>query len=168
MITYSLVRRSLVGLTILLLTPACKPTPKPIAIRSTPKEIKQYLDSSKAALTLVHVWATWCQPCRDEFPEILKINDQYRSDGLKVTLVSADDPDDLDTVNAFLREQDSTMNSLVSTKLDQDFMGLFSPNWSGALPASFFFDSKGKLVAEWEGKRSYAEYASTIKLLLKK
>jgi hypothetical protein len=43
---------------------------------------------------------------------------------------------------------------------------MLSPNWSGALPASFFYDSTGRLVAEWEGKRSYEDYMTTIEQLL--
>lgn len=167
MITCSPLCKVVAGVAFILLLPACKPTPEPIAIQSTPQQTQQHFKSSKAALNLVHVWATWCQPCREEFPEILRVYDRYRTKGLKITLVSADDPEDLDTVTAFLREQDSTLDSLVSTKLDQEFIELFSPNWSGAMPASFFFDSTGKLVAEWEGKRNYEEYASTIERLMK-
>ena len=80
--------------------------------------------------------------------------------------VSADDPDDMEAVEEFLQEQQSPVGSLITTELNQDFIQLFSPDWAGALPASFFFDRDGNLVAQWQGKRSYDEYLNTIVRLL--
>ena len=87
--------------------------------------------------------------------------------GLTLQLVSADDPDDLEAVNAFLRKHHSPVDSLVSTELSGEFIELFSTNWSGVLPASFFIDANGTLVAEWAGMRSYDEYIQTVEQLLK-
>ena len=41
-------------------------------------------------LTLLNVWATWCGPCRQEFPELQGIHDDYRARGLRVVAVSID------------------------------------------------------------------------------
>lgn len=146
---------------------ACRPVPPPIATLSTPEETRQQILASDAPLTLVHLWATWCDPCREEFPEVLKTYETFKGQGFRLLLVSADNPEDVDTVNAFLLEHDSPVGSLVSTELSQEFMELFSTNWSGALPASFFIDDQGEIVAEWSGKRTFEEYAGTIGRLLK-
>ena len=150
-----------------VMTVACAPAPPSSGIVATPSEIQEAIRISDAPVTLVHVWATWCDPCREEFPELLKAYRLAHEHGLVLQLVSADDPDDLETVNAFLRKHQSPVDSLVSTKLSEEFIELFSTNWSGALPASFFFDANGTLVAEWAGKRSYEEYIQTIEQLLK-
>lgn len=146
---------------------ACAPAPPPAGVVATPAEIEEAIFNSEAPLTLVHVWATWCDPCREEFPELLEAYRNTRNHGLDLLLVSADDPDELDAVNAFLRNHQSPVNSLVSTELSGEFIELFSTNWSGALPASFFYDASGQLVAEWMGKRSYDEYIKTINQFLK-
>lgn len=146
---------------------ACAPSPPSSGVVATPSEIQAAILDSEAPLTLVHVWATWCDPCREEFPELLKAFRFANERGLDLLLVSADDPDDLEAVNVFLREHQSPVDSLVSTELSPEFVELFSTNWSGALPASFFFDANGTLVAEWAGKRSYEEYIQTIEQLLK-
>src|SRR5687768_6490353 len=43
-----------------------------------------------ARATLVNVWATWCGPCREEFPALVALAERRRADGLRVLLVSAD------------------------------------------------------------------------------
>ena len=149
------------------LTASCGSSPPSIAVVAAPAEIHDAVRNSEAPLTLVHVWATWCDPCREEFPELLKAYRYAQEKGLALLLVSADDPADLETVNDFLRQHQSPADSLVSTELTEEFIELFSTNWAGALPASFFFDANGALVAEWSGKRSYNEYVQTIDQLLK-
>lgn len=149
------------------LTGACSPAGSPTGVVATPLEISEAMaPSGEDRLKLVHVWATWCDPCREEFPELLRVYREEQGNGLSLLLVSADDPNDLDAVNRFLREQQSPVGSLVSTELTEEFIELFSTNWSGALPASFFYGADGTLLAEWEGKRSLEEYRDTIQQLL--
>ena len=148
-----------------LLLYVCSPAPK--ATPASTAEIVKHLHDSNAPLLLIHVWATWCDPCREEFPELVKIQAAFAKQGLSIMLVSADDPKDAGIVKSFLLEQKSPMDSFIATQLNEAFIESLSPTWSGALPASFFFGASGNRLAEWEGKQSYAHYAKTIETLLK-
>src|SRR5918912_2067253 len=54
---------------------------------------------------LVNFWATWCEPCRAEFPDLIKIDDEYRSRGLDFIAISIDDVSEINTtVPKFLKE----------------------------------------------------------------
>lgn len=152
---------------VLLLTAvmvSCAPQPPEVTI-ATPGEIKARIEASTAPLVLVHVWATWCVPCVEEFPELMKVHTNFEARGLELILVSGDDPEELEPVEAFLVKQNCPVGSLVSTDLSQDFIETLSPNWTGSLPSSFFY-AEGKLLHEWEGKRAYEDYAKQLETLL--
>lgn len=141
---------------------ACSP-PRPHAEVVAVQELGRRIESSKAPLTLVHVWATWCDPCREEFPELVRVMKRFPS--VEYILVSADDPAETGMVEQFLVENKSPAGALIVAELNQAFIELISPSWRGALPSTFFF-RKGKLVEEWEGKRSFEQYNNVIETLL--
>ena len=95
---------------------------------------------------VVHVWATWCAPCVKEFPEFVRMA-QARADRIAVIFVSADFPKDADRVREFLAAQGVTRESYIKSESDQKFISALSDQWTGALPATFVFDTSGALVA---------------------
>jgi len=48
------------------------------------------LDRFKGQVTLLNIWATWCEPCRVEMPSIQRLYQQLGPEGLKVASVSID------------------------------------------------------------------------------
>jgi peroxiredoxin len=50
------------------------------------------LASLKGKVVVVHFWATWCMPCREEMPALEAVWRQYHSKGFEVLAVSADRP----------------------------------------------------------------------------
>ncbi len=119
-----------------------------------------------AQVTLVNVWATWCGPCREEFPEIVRLERAWRDRGARVMFVSADFDDQLPEVRAFLSKHGVTAPSWIKTGDDMAFINAMAPRWSGALPATFIYDSRGKLVRFWEGKADYAKFESELRAAL--
>lgn len=167
MIEISMIRRFGILLPgLFALHASCEAALPPVAVHS-PQQIKQQIQTAKAPLTIVHVWATWCEPCREEFPEVIKAYNDCHTNGIALTLISADSSNDVTTVQSFLQKNRSPVGCTIASELDQSFIETLSPKWSGALPATFFFTGRGKLVKEWEGKHSYGQYVKTIKQLLK-
>src|SRR5688500_3936298 len=69
------------------------------------EEMKDLLKRDGSRPLLVNYWATWCDPCRDEFPDLVKIDKQYRPKGLDFIAITLDDLADINTaVPQFLRE----------------------------------------------------------------
>ncbi|HVG39137.1 MAG TPA: TlpA disulfide reductase family protein [Pyrinomonadaceae bacterium] len=98
---------------------------------------------------LVNFWATWCEPCRAEMPELVRIDQDFRARGLDLILVSIDDVADVKTtVPQFLTEMKAArLSSYLLSATDPDAaIAAIDPEWPGALPATFLYDGGGKLT----------------------
>src|SRR6202011_1100655 len=51
---------------------------------------------------LVTFWATWCEPCPEEFPSLVELAKQYAGQGLVALGVSLDEDRDINLVRDFL------------------------------------------------------------------
>ena len=120
-----------------------------------------------AAVVLVNVWATWCVPCREEFPDLLRLRRDHEQRGLRLVLVSADLSDQREDARAFLAAHGVDFPTFHKDAPDAAFIEALSPAWSGALPATMLFDARGTLRNTWESKRTYAELAAIIEPFLR-
>ena len=69
------------------------------------EELRALLAAQRGKVVLVNLWATWCAPCLKEIPALVKLQAQYREQGLKVIGISLDEPGDLDTVRRFAQKR---------------------------------------------------------------
>ena len=103
---------------------------------------------------LINFWATWCEPCRDEFPDLVRIDADYKGRGLQFVTVSLDDLADLKTgVRQFLRTAQAKMPTyLLNVPDPEPAIKSVDQAWGGSLPATFLFDSKGQIVFKHTGR----------------
>jgi thiol-disulfide isomerase/thioredoxin len=137
--------------------------PKPAAsVRSTaapvptPADLATILAAVRAPgarAVLVNLWATWCDPCREEMPDLIRFYRAHRAEGLRLVLVSADDPGSPKDVARFLVEAGATgAQAFIKTGDDMVFINGLDARWSGALPASFLYDGRGGERRFWPGR----------------
>lgn len=129
-------------------------------------QILKEIHNNNEKVVLVNVWATWCQPCREEFPDILKLYRNYKEKGLELILISADFDRQEGNAKQFLAQQGVEFVSYRKIGKDEDFVNILNPKWSGALPASFIYVN-GKLVDFWEGKTNYEIFEKKVTQQLK-
>ena len=135
---------------------------------ATSADVKQKIAAQKGKLTVVNFWATWCPPCVAEMPALAKLKQNYTKRGLALVLVSADDPKTRDSkVKPFLKKNGLAGSWLISGSQER-FIDKFDPNLKGAfaLPRTYIYNRKGKLVKSFSGDKSYAEWEKIIKPLL--
>ena len=113
---------------------------------------------------LVNFWATWCEPCRDEFPDLIKIDADYRTRGLDFITVSLDDFSEIKTeVPKFLQHMGANMPAYLLNVADPEpSIKAVDPNWGGALPATVLYDKEGKIVFKHFGRIKPAELRAAI------
>jgi thiol-disulfide isomerase/thioredoxin len=134
----------------------------PPVTRVTAAEFARIVHGVPSAATLVNVWASWCEPCREEFPALLDVARQRQSEGLRLVLVSADFENQLPAVRSFLAEHGVRDTTYIRTGDDMAFIDTLSANWSGALPATFVYDRAGREIAFWEGRADAARFQSAV------
>lgn len=113
---------------------------------------------------LVNFWATWCGPCREEFPDLVKVDEQYRSRGLDFITVSLDDTADISkAVPDFLNEVHARMPAFLLNAVEPETaINAVDPSWSGGLPATFLFDRNRAIVYKTFGRVNPAELKAAI------
>jgi thiol-disulfide isomerase/thioredoxin len=105
---------------------------------------------------LINFWATWCGPCRVEFPELVRIDADYRAKGLNFVVVSIDNLGAMDSIVAdFLKSYRSTMPSFLLDlptrgKIFQNIRRI-APNAPNGFPLTLLYDANGKLVFQKNG-----------------
>ena len=125
-------------------------------------------DGKSARPLLINFWATWCEPCRAEFPDLVKIDNEYRSRGLDFIIISIDDASEINTtVPGFLKEMRATMPAYLLNTLEPELaINYVDPKWGGSLPATFLYDAQGRVVFKHMGRINADELRSAIKAVI--
>lgn len=128
------------------------------------KKLLPRSEGGAAQPLLINFWATWCAPCRQEFPDLVKIDNEYRGRGLEFITISADEVAELKTgVPKFLREMRAIMPAYLLNAIDTEAaIAQVDPAWGGELPATFLFDRRGKLIYKHTGLIDAAELRAAI------
>ena len=102
---------------------------------------------------LVNFWATWCDPCREEFPDLVKIAVDYK-DKIDLITVSLDELAEIKTgVPKFLAEMKSDSPAyLLKTPDEGAAIALVAKDWQGGLPFTILFNAQGETVYSKQGK----------------
>lgn len=150
---------------------AAKPQ-QPIVVVSPidTNELKGLLTQPRERPLLVNFWATYCDPCRDEFPDLVKIDKDYRPHAIEFVTVSLDDMSELKTeVPKFLGSMKATMPAYLLNATDPEpAINLVDPRWQGDLPATFLYNEKGEMVYKHFGRVNPVELREAIDKVVKK
>lgn len=130
---------------------AQKTVPFAVTKKINAAELKALAKSANKQPVLLNFWATWCGPCRVEFPELVAIDKDYKAKGLNFRLVSVDDWAIIDTrVPEFLQQYDATMPSYLIDLPNRAQIARavrqIAPGFVDRYPLTLLFNANGKLV----------------------
>ncbi len=102
---------------------------------------------------LVNFWATWCDPCREEFPDLVKLDAEYKGK-IDFITISLDELSEINRdVPKFLTQMKAQMPAyLLKAKDDDAAIAFVSKDWAGALPLTILYDPSGKQIYYRQGK----------------
>jgi thiol-disulfide isomerase/thioredoxin len=116
---------------------------------------------------LITFWATWCEPCRDEYPLVNQLAKEYAAKGLTVVGVDMDDDAEITLVHHFLdRNQPIFPNVHKKMGHADEFWDGVDPRWKGTMPANFFYAADGQLVGFMTGGRPRPDFEKMIQATL--
>jgi thiol-disulfide isomerase/thioredoxin len=133
---------------------------------------KRLATGTKGKLTMVDAWATWCAPCKENFPHVVMMHKKYADQGLNVVSLSLDDSTDAKAVAAarkFLEEQQATFTNYLLT----DEQGTpFEKLNVNTIPSVFLFSPEGNEIKRftWDDPNNqftYEQVEQAVAALLK-
>lgn len=120
--------------------------------------LKKIFKESDDKIVVINLWAFWCQPCKEEFPDLIKFGKENKDDA-NLVLISLDETADLDTkTKPFLLKNEVDFVSYYNAfDKDEKLIMMLDKNWEGAIPSTFFFKD-GKLVKTLTGKQTEKQF----------
>ena len=116
------------------------------------RKIETLVRNDSKKLRLINLWATWCVPCVQEFPELVTLNRMYRDRGFELVSISTDDSSARPKALRFLEKQESSSPNYIFTGDDKyKLIDAIDPKWQGALPYSLLVEPGGKIVYAHQG-----------------
>ena len=134
---------------------------QPVVEVASAEALVDDLDGVEAEWVVLNFWATWCPPCRVEFPDFTRYDAEMDGEGVDVRFVSLDDPRDLDAVRAFLADHDVDDPSYLYTG-QGDVTSELNPFVGAALPITMILDADRIVQHTHVGLLQYPELKETV------
>ena len=119
-----------------------------------------HLASFKGKVILLNFWATWCHPCKEEIPDLITLQNQYKDDVVVLGFSVDDKPEDLREYAALYK-----MNYPVLVGAGhENIQEAYGPMWG--VPVTVIIGRDGKIAKKQSGIRSLEQFDREIKRLL--
>jgi thiol-disulfide isomerase/thioredoxin len=118
-------------------------------------------DSKK--LRLLNIWATWCGPCKVEYPQFIDVHRMYKDRDFEFVSLSADQPTKVEKVLEFLKVRESAVKNYLFDSDDKyALIEAIDPEWNGALPYTLLIEPMGNVVWKHQGEVDFHELKKFI------
>lgn len=131
----------------------------------TPASIKAELAKHKGKVVVLNFWATWCGPCKAEFPDMVATT---KKKGADLITIAIDDRSDSAKAAKFLESNGVAKFAFINkdgSEFDPGYLKWLAPTSDGgsvAIPLTFVFSKTGKLIQQAVGAQSEAEFTKMI------
>lgn len=161
-------------LAALILAVSCAKAPAPPASSGpltletvSTADVLNRLTAAQGKVVFFHVYASWCGPCAEEFPDVIELARAYPNQGLEIIAVSMDEaPED---VTRFLKSQPPFPALFLNPAMQKEFstaLGSKGLDFRGGIPYTAVFGRNGRLMDQWTGSKDLEKFEKVIQPLL--
>lgn len=135
--------------TLYSLIPKKPPMPVPDTVFTDEAGTELTLASFKGEVLLVNMWATWCAPCVQEMPALIKLKDALKGSGAKLIAINQD-RSGKDVARPFLNEKGFDLDLYLDPKGD-----LGRAMKTGGLPSTYVISADGVVIGSVLGMAAW-------------
>lgn len=126
---------------------------------------RKLIATHRGKILLVDFWATWCSPCLEELPQLVRLHRRLGGRFQLVT-ISADEAEQQADALKLIVKFGVPPPAYIKRSGDNDaFIRAVDPTWSGALPALFLYDRQGRKVRSFVGETEISAVEAAIRKL---
>lgn len=100
------------------------------------------LDDLKGKYVYIDLWATWCQPCKNEIPFLKQVEEKYHNKNIEFVSISVDRKRDYDAWKKMIVDLELTGTQLYAQE-DKTFQDAYKVS---GIPRFILIDPKGNIV----------------------
>lgn len=145
------------------------PTPvRPLRTDPTPRFAVADLSGARiddagrrGKVTLINFWGTWCPPCKQEIPDLVRLDAAYRSRGLELIGIALGEKNGAEGLKSWCNEHGVLYRQSLAVDSITDAFGHIEE-----VPVSVLIDRKGRIRYRWDGERDFDTFRSAVERLL--
>jgi thiol-disulfide isomerase/thioredoxin len=153
---------------------AVSPAVAPSVPLTDAASFKKQIAARKGKVVVVNFWATWCGPCVEEFPSLVKLQKTYKAKGLELLTLSCDNKRDAPKVAAFIGKSGQAggaYQNASGVEIEGYLKYLepkLDPEEAIGIPRTYIFDRSGKMVKMFASGQSYETFNKAVAPLIGK
>lgn len=131
--------------------------------------LKKAIADQKGKIVVVDFWATFCIPCKEEFPNLVKLHGDHAKSGVSCISVAVDDPEDKDAALRFLKKVKATFPNYLLDEAPELYQKELN---FASVPTVLVFGRDGKLAKKFNATKpeeafTYKDVRKLVEELLK-
>lgn len=129
------------------------------------EDVVKSFSAKNDTVYVVNFWATFCKPCIEEIPDFIRIVEKYKSQKVKLLLVSLDLPSYYPArIASFIKKNNYNTNHVWLNETNADhFCPAIDEKWSGAIPSTIIVNNSNGYRKFVEDQMSAAEFEKALK-----